>query len=509
MSRARELAKLGNTDAIGIDGVDLRTGSITKGTQLDVASNVNVTGVITAANFIGNASGLTGLGAVGSGVTVLRDNNSLGAITKLNFDGTFTLTDPAAGLSTVTSGVTTADPRSSTLVVAGISTLGGTKLTGVTTASNQVNLENTNVTSGILTVSGQTILSNVNVTSGIATVAGQTNLNNTSVTAGILTVSGQTNLTNVNVAVSATCVNGTITNLSGTAATITELNLGNGGAEISGFSTFSNGGVSVVGMVTASQGFKAPGKTLTIGSIDAGAGTQELTFNGAGLDINGQSKFQGISTFTANIDANADLDVDGKTDLDDVSIAGVATFAKAIVASGNVSVSAASTFSAQVVFNEVVRFNDEIGTGLTCAGIATATGVNVSGIITSTGHVDTGITTYYGDSSYSAALRWVLGADGSNHYTFTGPGLGHSTMNDPTLYLKRGQTYMFENKMGAHPFRIQSTTNGATGTAWNVGVTNNDVSNGVLIFEVPFATPDTLYYQCTAHANMGGIINIA
>ena len=94
MSRARELAKLGNTDAIGIDGVDLRTGSVTKGTQLDVASNVNVTGVITAANFIGNASGLTGLGAVGSGVTVLREDNSLGAITKMNFDNTFTLTDP-------------------------------------------------------------------------------------------------------------------------------------------------------------------------------------------------------------------------------------------------------------------------------------------------------------------------------------------------------------------------------------------------------------------------------
>ena len=114
----------------------------------------------------------------------------------------------------------------------------------------------------------------------------------------------------------------------------------------------------------------------------------------------------------------------------------------------------------------------------------------------------------YGDSSYSAAGRWVLGASGSDHYTFTGPGLGHSTLNDPTLYLMRGQTYMFENKMGAHPFRIQSTSNGSAGTQWNVGVTNNDVSNGVLIFEVPFVCPNTLYYQCTAHANMGGVLNI-
>ena len=150
-------------------------------------------------------------------------------------------------------------------------------------------------------------------------------------------------------------------------------------------------------------------------------------------------------------------------------------------------------------------------TGLSATGIVTATGVRISGnagIITATGHVDSGIVTFRGDSSYSAAGRWVLNASGTDHYTFTGPGLGHSTLNDPTLYLMRGQTYMFENKMHSHPFRIQSTSNGSTGTQWNVGVTNNDVSNGVLIFEVPFVCPNTLYYQCTSHANMGGVLNI-
>ena len=65
MSRARELAKLGNTDAVGIDGVDLRAGSVTKGTNVDVASNINVVGVVTATNYFGEASGLTGLTAVG------------------------------------------------------------------------------------------------------------------------------------------------------------------------------------------------------------------------------------------------------------------------------------------------------------------------------------------------------------------------------------------------------------------------------------------------------------
>ena len=177
------------------------------------------------------------------------------------------------------------------------------------------------------------------------------------------------------------------------------------------------------------------------------------------------------------------------------------------------------SFATNSGFSTVSGISSALGVGATAiglnaTGIVTSTNVRInatsagSGIITATTHVDSGIVTYRGDSSYAAAGRWVLGASGSDHYTFTGPGLGHSTLNDPTLYLMRGQTYMFENKMGAHPFRIQITSNGSVGNQWNVGVTNNDVSNGVLIFEVPFNCPNTLYYQCTAHANMGGALNI-
>ena len=177
------------------------------------------------------------------------------------------------------------------------------------------------------------------------------------------------------------------------------------------------------------------------------------------------------------------------------------------------------SFATNSGFSTVSGISSALGVGATAVGlnatgIVTSTNVRInatsagSGIITATTHVDSGIVTYRGDSSYAAAGRWVLGASGSDHYTFTGPGLGHSTLNDPTLYLMRGQTYMFENKMGAHPFRIQITSNGAVGNQWNVGVTNNDVSNGVLIFEVPFNCPNTLYYQCTAHPNMGGALNI-
>ena len=105
---------------------------------------------------------------------------------------------------------------------------------------------------------------------------------------------------------------------------------------------------------------------------------------------------------------------------------------------------------------------------------------------------------------------YTLGADGSNHYTFTGEGLT-GAVNDPTLYLTRGKTYRFVNgnSSGAHPFRIQTTVNGSAGTEYNTGVTNNGGAGGsTIIFEVPHAAPDVLYYQCTSHGAMGGIFYI-
>ena len=129
---------------------------------------------------------------------------------------------------------------------------------------------------------------------------------------------------------------------------------------------------------------------------------------------------------------------------------------------------------------------------------------NVSGVSTITGDVGVAGTL---TATQLIVGKWTLGADGVNNYTFTGPGLTGAE-NDPTITLIRGQEYQFVNNMGAHPFRIQSTPNGSTGTQYNDGITNNDVSNGTLTWDVQFDAPNTLYYQCTAHPNMGGRINI-
>ena len=100
-------------------------------------------------------------------------------------------------------------------------------------------------------------------------------------------------------------------------------------------------------------------------------------------------------------------------------------------------------------------------------------------------------------------------ANGTNHYTLTGPG-GLSAADDPTIYLARGQTYEFDNQSGgSHPFQIRQS---AGGSAYTTGVTyaggGASASSGVIRFEVPFAAPNTLVYQCTSHSAMVGNIVI-
>ena len=140
--------------------------------------------------------------------------------------------------------------------------------------------------------------------------------------------------------------------------------------------------------------------------------------------------------------------------------------------------------------------------------ISSSYAVSASNAISSSYAVSSSHASYSLSSSIAEyTSEWNLTADGTNNYLFNGPGFTSSAA-DPDIYLVRGQKYKFTNNMGAHPFRIQTTVNGSTGTAYANGVTNNDVSNGTLLFNVPMQAPDVLYYQCTSHPNMGGKISI-
>ena len=106
------------------------------------------------------------------------------------------------------------------------------------------------------------------------------------------------------------------------------------------------------------------------------------------------------------------------------------------------------------------------------------------------------------------AHTFVLGANGTSAYTFSDAGnvWFPTTEDDPVLYLRRGEQYIFTNNSGgSHPFQIRVSSGGS---AYNTGVTNNGASSGNIIFKVPMSAPATLFYQCTAHSAMGNTINI-
>lgn len=102
---------------------------------------------------------------------------------------------------------------------------------------------------------------------------------------------------------------------------------------------------------------------------------------------------------------------------------------------------------------------------------------------------------------------WSVGAS-SGKYTFSGPGLS-GTENAPTLYLMRGEKYRFAVNASGHPFRIQTSTGAYdAATQYTDGLTNLGTQSGNVEFNVQFDAPDTLYYVCQSHSNMGAAIHI-
>ena len=226
---------------------------------------------------------------------------------------------------------------------------------------------------GDLDVNGHTELDNVNI-SGITTVAGNIDAN------GDLDVDGHTNLDNLSVA-GVTTFTGTLTasgnlNLSGDLDVDGHTNLDN--VSVAGVSTFTgaidaNGDLDVDGH-TNLDNVDIAGVTTTSGLLDINAGGQANTFkvedltdnrvvivgtggeleDDANLTFNGSTLAVGV-----NLDVTGDLDVDGHTNLDNVSVAGVTTFTGAIDANGdldvdghtnldNVSVAGVSTFTGSI-----------------------------------------------------------------------------------------------------------------------------------------------------------------
>jgi len=127
----------------------------------------------------------------------------------------------------------------------------------------------------------------------------------------------------------------------------------------------------------------------------------------------------------------------------------------------------------------------------------TATTLDVSGICTA-GSFVTDLTTGNG-TDRSFAIKYYITANGSSSYRFAGPGI-LNTVDNPTLYLQRGFTYIFENSTGgSHPFRIQFT-----GTSTGVGTYVSGSQQGTQVFIIPHNAPPNYQYICTIHSGMVG-----
>lgn len=251
--------------------------------------------------------------------------------------------------------------------------------------------------------------------------------------------------------------------------------------QVSGISTFSNNVTVDGGDVTfTSQGDKLiftvdAANPLSGGAIEiptSGSGTAEITGNGNQLRIYN------------NQDANHSIAMRaGEYYFQDESADYYALF------SGGVA----------------KLFHPDSAGGITEQKFETnSKGVAVAGIVTAI----SGVSTFYGDVSKAAAGRWYLGAGaGNTSYFFTGIGFTSvDYAHNPVIHLARGQRYEFVNEMGAHPFQIQSGSIG--GDPYDPGVTNNNTSSGTIAIEVPFNAPNQLFYQCTSHSGMGGTFTI-
>ena len=126
---------------------------------------------------------------------------------------------------------------------------------------------------------------------------------------------------------------------------------------------------------------------------------------------------------------------------------------------------------------------------------------------------------FYADNYLNASALIDVTNSGSSAYLFN----SHYSGNNPTLYLKSGQTYAFKlNSISGHPFFLQ-TVSGAysSGNSYTTGLTHvatdGTIStgsdallkvSGTLYYEVPSGTNTTIYYVCQNHSSMAGSIVI-
>ena len=207
---------------------------------------------------------------------------------------------------------------------------------------------------------------------------------------------------------------------------------------------------------------------------------------------------------------------------DDLYVSGVASYAsgQAISNQSNITTNTSniSTNTGNISSN-TAKVNYASGQAIEnesdIAALLTASGTAIS-LVASSGIANyasgqavsnqANITTNAGNITYVSGVatnKFTVTAADSSNYTIDGMGLNSAT--DPSIYLHKGHTYYFDKQTSGHPFRV-STSNGGSAYQDADGNSIEITGQGVLKFEVPQNAPDKLYYYCTSHAAMNGVI---
>ena len=229
---------------------------------------------------------------------------------------------------------------------------------------------------GNLDVDSHTHLDNVSV-SGVTTFGGNVDITNS----GNLTIAG--NLT----------VNGTETTLNTNSLEVEDINVGIASAasklsdaqiDGAGITIYSSGGDKTLNWdnsnsrMSFSNDLYAPnvivGTDLTVG------GNLNVTGDVVYDEVTGRNiNITGVSTFVT-VDVNGDIDVDGHTNLDNVSVSGVTTFASDVDITGDVDIDGQTDLDVLNV-SEVATFSSTVDVD----GQTTLDHLNVSGVSTFAG----------------------------------------------------------------------------------------------------------------------------
>ena len=238
------------------------------------------------------------------------------------------------------------------------------------------------------------------------------------------------------------------------------------------FSVIAGAGSGVInsGDTGALAYYAATGTTIsqTGSNLTWNSGTNTLAVSGAIEADSIQSTGLGVPTFTSG----SDIKFDAASGAGEVDITGSLTVSGTITGDG----SGLTNLPAGGISNVVEDTTPQLG-----------------------GDLDT--------NGKTLVHNFDVVNNGASDYTFSDPGSNWFPVseNDPVLYLRRGETYIFDVSASGHPFEIRLSNGGA---AYNTGISNNAVQIGQLTFTVPMSAPSTLYYQCTIHSNMGNTINI-